>query len=122
MKTRLGSSWAVCALAIVLGIFISMSQSAGQATKGGAASAVERGKYLVGITGCHDCHSPKKDAAGHVDQTRQHSGRPATTPAPSTAAGESHTALNITAWTGTWWTTYATTLSADNNTELPDIR
>ena len=22
-------------------------------------SQVERGKYLVGITGCHDCHSPK---------------------------------------------------------------
>src|SRR5437867_10348372 len=62
MKTWLGSSWAVCALAIVLGIFISMSQSAGQVTKGGAASAVERGKYLVSITGCHDCHSPKKDA------------------------------------------------------------
>ena len=20
---------------------------------------IERGKYLVGITGCHDCHSPK---------------------------------------------------------------
>ena len=67
MKTWLGSSWAVCALAIVLGIFISMSQSAGQVTKGGAASAVERGKYLVSITGCHDCHSPKKDAAGHVN-------------------------------------------------------
>ena len=49
MKTRLGSSWAVCALAIVLGIFISMSQSAGQATKGGAASAVEHGKYLVSV-------------------------------------------------------------------------
>jgi hypothetical protein len=24
-----------------------------------ANAMVERGKYLVGITGCHDCHSPK---------------------------------------------------------------
>src|SRR5207247_8060876 len=99
MKTRLGSSWAVCALAIVLGIFISLSQSAGQASKGGAASAVERGKYLVSITGCHDCHSPKKDAAGHVDETRPLSGSHATTPAPSTIGGEIRTALVLTAWT-----------------------
>jgi len=118
MKTRLGSSWAVCALAIVLGIFISMSQSAGQATKGGVASAVERGKYLVSITGCHDCHSPKKDAAGHVDETRPLSGRPATTPAPSTAAGEIHTALDLTAWTGPWGTTYASNLTPDTTTGL----
>ena len=118
MKTRLGSSWAVCAPAIVLGIFISMSQSAGQATKGGAASAVEHGKYLVGITGCHDCHSPKKDAAGHVDETRPLSGRPATTPAPSTTAGEIHTALDLTAWTGPWGTTYASNLTPDTTTGL----
>ena len=118
MKTWLGSSWAVCALAIVLGIFISMSQSAGQATKGGAASAVEHGKYLVGITGCHDCHSPKKDAAGHVDETRPLSGRPATTPAPSTTAGEIHTALDLTAWTGPWGTTYASNLTPDTTTGL----
>ena len=118
MKTWLGSSWAVCALAIVLGIFISMSQSAGQVTKGGAASAVERGKYLVGITGCHDCHSPKKDAAGHVDETRPLSGRPATTPAPSTTAGEIHTALDLTAWTGPWGTTYASNLTPETTTGL----
>jgi len=95
-----------------------MSQSAGQATKGGAASAVERGKYLVSITGCHDCHSPKKDAAGHVDETRPLSGRPATTPAPSTTAGEIHTALDLTAWTGPWGTTYASNLTPDTTTGL----
>jgi hypothetical protein len=27
-----------------------------------AAARVERGRYLVEITGCHDCHSPKVDA------------------------------------------------------------
>ena len=26
-------------------------------------SQVERGRYLVGITGCHDCHSPKLPGA-----------------------------------------------------------
>src|SRR5207249_10927311 len=118
MKTRLGSSLAVYALAIVLGMCVSLSQSAGQATKAGTASAVERGKYLVSITGCHDCHSPKKDAAGHVDETRPLSGRPATTPAPSTTAGEIHTALDLTAWTGPWGTTYASNLTPDTTTGL----
>ena len=118
MKTRLGSSWAVYALAIVVGMCVSLSQSAGQATKAGTASAVERGKYLVSITVCHDCHSPKKDAAGHVDETRPLSGRPATTPAPSTTAGEIHTALDLTAWTGPWGTTYASNLTPETTTGL----
>ena len=29
-------------------------------------SQVERGKYLVGITGCHDCHSPKMPVVSRV--------------------------------------------------------
>jgi hypothetical protein len=34
----------------------------GAAETGGAPAtgvSVDRGKYLVNITGCHDCHSPK---------------------------------------------------------------
>ena len=27
-------------------------------------SPVERGKYLVTITGCHDCHTPKIEGPG----------------------------------------------------------
>jgi hypothetical protein len=121
MKTRLGSFCAFGALAMVLGFFLS-SPSAGQATKGGAPSAVDRGKYLVNISGCHDCHSPKKDAQGHVDETRPLSGRPTTTPVPSTTPNEIHTALDLTAWTGPWGTTYASNITPDPMTGLVSRR
>lgn len=44
-------------------------------------SVVERGRYLVGITGCHDCHSPKI-AGMKPDLERILSGRPQTTKVP----------------------------------------
>ena len=118
MKTQSSSLWAFGALAIVLGIVVSVSQSVGQATRGGGTSPVERGRYLVNITGCHDCHSPKKDAQGHVDDTRPLSGRPSTTNVPSATPGEIHTALDLTAWTGPWGTTYASNLTPDTMTGL----
>ena len=55
---------------------------------------VERGRYLVTITGCHDCHSPKVEGMT-PDLTRALSGRPTTTPLPSAAKGEVHASLEI---------------------------
>src|SRR5262245_44912221 len=55
----------------------------------GAGSAVERGKYLVGITGCHDCHSPKIKGMT-PDMTRALSGRPSTTMLPTKTDSEVH--------------------------------
>ena len=55
-----------------------------------AAEQVERGKYLVGITGCHDCHSPKIPGGMKPDPERILSGRPQTTKVPSTGAGVSN--------------------------------
>ena len=118
MKAQFTSFWSFGALAIVFALVVSVTQSAGQANRGGATSAVERGKYLVNITGCHDCHSPKKDAQGHIDETRPLSGRPMTTGVPSTTAGEIHTALDLTAWTGPWGTTNSSNLTPDPTTGL----
>jgi mono/diheme cytochrome c family protein len=36
------------------------AQQAGASTPAAPQSAVERGKYLVTIGGCHDCHTTKK--------------------------------------------------------------
>jgi len=119
MKAQFTSFWSFGAVAIVFALVVSVTQSAGQANRGGAQSPVERGKYLVNITGCHDCHSPKKDAQGHVDETRPLSGRPMTTGVPSTTAGEIHTALDLTAWTGPWGTTNSSNLTPDAMTGLP---
>ena len=41
---------------------------------------VDRGRYLVTIAACHDCHSPKIDAQMTPDAGRLLSGRPLTTP------------------------------------------
>jgi mono/diheme cytochrome c family protein len=83
----------------------------------GATSAVERGRYLVGITGCHDCHSPKLKGMT-PDPTRALSGRPSTTMLPSKADGEVHASLDLTAWTGPWGQSVASNLTPDAETGI----
>jgi hypothetical protein len=78
---------------------------------------VERGSYLVGITGCHDCHSPKLEGMT-PDLERALSGRPATTPLPSSTDGEIHASLDLTAWTGPWGFSVASNLTPDPATGI----
>lgn len=82
-----------------------------------SADAVERGRYLVTITGCHDCHSPKK-VGMTPDLDRGLSGRPSTTPLPSKTDGEVHASLDLTAWTGPWGQSVASNLTPDPATGL----
>jgi hypothetical protein len=82
-----------------------------------ADSSVERGRYLVGITGCHDCHSPKL-AGMKPDPERMLSGRPQTTKVPSKAEGEVHASEDLTAWTGGWGQSVASNLTPDPATGL----
>jgi mono/diheme cytochrome c family protein len=85
--------------------------------QGGSASPVERGRYLVQITGCHDCHSPKVEGMT-PDLKRALSGRPATTPVPSAAKGEVHASLDLTAWQGPWGQSVASNLTPDPATGI----
>lgn len=78
---------------------------------------VERGRYLVRITGCHDCHSPKVEGMT-PDLTRSLSGRPSTSPLPSATKGEVHASLDLTAWTGPWGFSVASNLTPDAATGL----
>jgi len=80
-------------------------------------SQVERGKYLVGITGCHDCHSPKITGM-KPDPDRILSGRPQTTKVPSVGPGEVHASEDLTAWTGGWGQSVASNLTPDPATGL----
>ena len=92
-----------------------------QQRAGGAAAAgasVDRGKYLVSITGCHDCHSPKTQGMT-PDPARLLSGRPSTTQMPSKADGEIHASLDFTAFWGPWGQTVASNLTPDAATGLP---
>jgi cytochrome c553 len=99
------------ALLIASMIFVPASGQAQQAAAGGGGD-VERGRYLVGITGCHDCHSPKVKGMT-PDLTRALSGRPSTTPLPTNANGEVHASLDLTAWRGPWGWSVASNLTPD---------
>ena len=102
-----------------LSVFV-LSLGAASAAFGQAAaeSQVERGKYLVGITGCHDCHSPKIPGGMKPDPERILSGRPQTTKVPSAGAGEVHASEDFTAFTGGWGSTVASNLTPDPATGL----
>lgn len=98
------------ALLIAFSIFLPANGRAQQAAAGGGD--VERGRYLVGITGCHDCHSPKLKGMT-PDMSRSLSGRPSTTALPSNANGEVHASLDLTAWRGPWGWSVASNLTPD---------
>jgi len=81
-------------------------------------SQVERGKYLVGITGCHDCHSPKLPGGMKPVPELILSGRPQTTKVPTALAGEVHASEDLTAWTGPRGQTVASNLTPDSATGI----
>ena len=83
---------------------------------------VERGKYLVSTSGCHDCHTPMKmGAAGpEPDMARMLAGHPEAVklpPAPP-AAGPwiVAAAATMTAWSGPWGTSFTANLTPDRET------
>jgi cytochrome c553 len=100
--------------------------SAAQPAATTATSAVERGKYLVSASGCHDCHSPKIYGPGgpQPDPARLLSGHPEDEKitAPFTPSNGSPwvvaTNANFTAWSGPWGISFAANLTPDTNTGL----
>lgn len=86
---------------------------------------VERGKYLVTIAGCNDCHTPLKmgPAGPEPDISRMLSGHPETMdlpPAPTLPAGPwlVTVAATNTAWSGPWGVSYTANLTPDSETGL----
>jgi cytochrome c553 len=114
---RLGAGVTFRTSTAVLAAAVFAVSAPAYAQRGTASPAVERGRYLVQITGCHDCHSPKVE--GMVpDLKRALSGRPGTTPLPTAAKGEVHASLDLTAWTGPWGSSVASNLTPDPATGL----
>jgi cytochrome c553 len=113
MKKLFACTLAALALSVVMAPAPRLRAQASPAPDG----VVERGRYLVGITGCHDCHSPKM-AGMKPDPERILSGRPQTTKVPSKAEGEVHASEDLTAWTGGWGQSVASNLTPDPATGL----
>jgi mono/diheme cytochrome c family protein len=83
-----------------------------------SSERIKRGAYLVAITGCHDCHSPKVDTQMTPDGNRLLSGRPITTLPPVQEAGVVRASMDFTAWSGPWGNSYAANLTPDGETGL----
>ncbi|HWG77280.1 MAG TPA: hypothetical protein VN660_10880 [Steroidobacteraceae bacterium] len=86
------------------------------------AAVIARGRYLVTVGGCNDCHSPKINTpqGPQVDPTRLLSGHPANARLPKVPAGlisaskwGAVTTNDQTAWVGAWGTSFAANLTPD---------
>ena len=88
-------------------------------------TAIERGKYLLAIMGCHDCHTPKKmgPQGPEIDLARALIGRPESDPLPPPPTlppgpWMAVASWDLTAWSGPWGISYATNLTPDENTGM----
>ena len=91
---------------------------------GASAAVAARGKYLVDIAGCHDCHTPHKMGPDgpEPDMSLMLSGHPAsmTLPPPPPMSGPWLFAGigPFTAWAGPWGISYTRNLTPDRETGL----
>ena len=121
-KLRTGAALAILAVAAPL---IWVGVASGQAKGGQSAVSsrrVERGKYLVTIGGCNDCHTPFKMGPNgpEPDMTRMLSGHPESMklppPPPPSGPWIASFAGTLTAYAGPWGISYAANLTPDKNT------
>jgi mono/diheme cytochrome c family protein len=105
---------------LLLVLIVTVIVLAGCAKKSSDLSPVDRGKYLVMVGGCGDCHSPKVfTAAGPVpDTARTLSGYPSSARLPeipkgilSPAQWGALTTNDQTAWVGPWGVSFASNLT-----------
>jgi mono/diheme cytochrome c family protein len=104
---------------VLAAALLAVSTSAGAQTPADRkAERVERGRYLVNIAGCHDCHSPKADTMMTPDPKRLLSGRPLNTAPPMQGTNEIRASLDFTAFAGPWGNSYAANLTPDRETGI----
>ncbi len=108
----------LCAIGATYGL---TSAVAAEKAKG-KNRAAERGRYLVTLGGCNDCHSPKvfTPQGPHPDESRLLSGHPADEKLPAVPQGlispkqwGAITTNDLTAWVGPWGTSFAANLTPD---------
>jgi len=94
-------------------------------TEADPPSAVERGRYLVSTSGCHDCHTPWAMGPNGPapDMTRALSGHPeqlVMPPVPELPAGPwiGVTSATNTAHAGPWGVSFSANLTSDDETGL----
>ena len=108
-------------------LLLATSVVCAQEAPAGAADAatVARGKYLVTIAGCNDCHTPMVMGPNgpERDMTRMLSGHPDTLempPVPPLPPGPwgAVAAATFTAWAGPWGVSFTANITPDMETGL----
>lgn len=102
------------------------AQIAGPATvqQATATDRLARGRYLVTVAGCNDCHTPWHEGSNgpEPDMSRMLSGHPADAelPPPPRPAGPWIGAVSATntAWSGPWGVSFTANLTPDPETGL----
>jgi len=117
-------SLAVIGAALLLGAAACM-KPAPDSEASAAGARVERGKYLVTIGGCNDCHTPLRmgPKGPEPDMARMLSGHPESFPITGATAAPSASwlmtmAASGTAFSGPWGVSFAANLTPDQNTGL----
>jgi mono/diheme cytochrome c family protein len=117
-------SIAVIGAALLLGA-AACNKPAADSEPSAAQAGVERGKYLVTIGGCNDCHTPLKmgPKGPEPDMARMLSGHPESFPITGGTAAPSPAwlmtmAASGTAFSGPWGVSFAANLTPDDNTGL----
>ncbi|MCU0976534.1 MAG: cytochrome c [Steroidobacteraceae bacterium] len=120
---------AAAALVAALGLAtqVARADDAAQVSAPARASgaAIERGRYLVTTSGCHDCHTPWRvgPQGPEPDMSRALSGHPqdlVMPPAPRLPDGPWIASIGATntAWSGPWGTSFTANLTPDRETGL----
>lgn len=100
----------------------SSGAKAGGTEQGAKEDPVTRGKFLVTLGGCNDCHTPLKmgEKGPEPDMTKMLSGHPAELkmPPPPKAEGpwQIGASATLTAWSGPWGVSYTANLTPDTLT------
>ena len=88
---------------------------------GGYESAEQWGDHIVTVSGCHDCHSPKKmtPMGPQIDSMLLLSGHPAQMPDFDVNRKEMEakglvTTQDLTSWAGPWGISYTANLTSDS--------
>lgn len=129
---RVGSAITLCSVSLLsLAVVAACNQSPASPppapkAEAPAQSPVERGKYLVTIGSCNDCHTPKKmtPQGPAPDMDRMLSGHPENVKVTATFAPAkgapwiAATNGDLTAWGGPWGVSFTANLTPDTNTGL----
>jgi cytochrome c553 len=127
-STNIVWTTALIASAILLTAVLSTASlraSAGGGPQMTQKEQIARGKYLVDIMGCHDCHTPMKLGPNgpEWDMSRALSGHPQDAVLPPANLPAGYLAMigaTFTSFTGPWGTSFTRNLTPDKETGLGD--